>query len=577
MKRKIWILAYLISVLFLSVQTVSAQSTEFTYQGSLKTSGSAANGNHDFQFALFDAASGGNQTSSIITLNNVVVTDGIFSVQLNFGAAFPGANRFLEIRVRQTGGGAFTTLAPRQLVTGTPTAINSLQLGGLTANQFVLTGDARLSDARNPLPNSANYIQNTTAQQATSNFNISGGGTAGGTLSGNIVNAATQYNLGGNRILIAGGGNLFAGFSAGINNSSGFQNSFFGSGAGQNNTVGINNSFFGQGAGSLNLTGSNNSFFGKNAGGNVTFSGAISLFGALSDSADGLTNATAIGFRAFVTQSDSLVLGSIFNVNGAPADTSVGIGTTAPLKHLHIRGAGDQEIMIESSDTGGIRWTLQSSDGASGGRFEIIDRTNGASRLTILDDGSVGIGTTAPADRLQVNGIIRVNTLGSAGSTSICRNGNNQISTCSSSIRYKTNINSFTSGLSLIKKLRPVTFNWKADNREDFGLVAEEVAKVSPLLVTLNENGKIEGVKYDRVGVVLLNAVNEQQTQIEQQQKQIDGQKQANSDLQKQIDEQAAIIKSQQKTLENQKSEFEALKKFVCAQNPTAALCQPEQ
>ncbi len=53
----------------------------------------------------------------------------------------------------------------------------------------------------------------------------------------------------------------------------------------------------------------------------------------------------------------------------------------------------------------------------------------------------------------------------------------------------------------------------------DLGLGAEDVEKVEPLLVTYNEKGEVEGVKYDRVAVVLLNAVKEQQAQIEQQKK----------------------------------------------------------
>jgi hypothetical protein len=48
---------------------------------------------------------------------------------------------------------------------------------------------------------SGNYIQNTASLQASSNFNISGNGTAAGTLSGNIINATTQYNTGSNRVL----------------------------------------------------------------------------------------------------------------------------------------------------------------------------------------------------------------------------------------------------------------------------------------------------------------------------------------------------------------------------------------
>ena len=51
-----------------------------------------------------------------------------------------------------------------------------------------------------------------------------------------------------------------------------------------------------------------------------------------------LTNATAIGSKSFVAQSNSLVLGSINGVNGATADTNVGIGTTTPANKLHVNG-----------------------------------------------------------------------------------------------------------------------------------------------------------------------------------------------------------------------------------------------
>lgn len=45
----------------------------------------------------------------------------------------------------------------------------------------------------------------------------------------------------------------------------------------------------------------------------------------------------------------------------------------------------------------------------------------------------------------------------------------------------------------------------------DLGLVAEAVAEVEPLLTTPTDKGETEGIKYDRVGGVLVNAVNEQQ------------------------------------------------------------------
>ena len=65
--------------------------------------------------------------------------------------------------------------------------------------------------------------------------------------------------------------------------------------------------------------------------------------------------------------------------------------------------------------------------------------------------------------------------------------------------------------------MRPVTFDWKQGGEHDLGLVAEEVAKVEPLLVTHNEKGEIEGVKYDRIAVVLINAIKQQQEQMERQ------------------------------------------------------------
>lgn len=151
----------------INIIVVSAQTTEFSYQGLLTDNSASANGNFDFEFRLFEAATGGTSLGSV-QRPNVVVTNGVFSVVLDFGN-FPSANRFLEIGARPAGGGAFTTLAPRSKVLAVPlatvainaqnanlasnatnanTAQNSLRLGGVSESEFVRTGDARLSDAR---------------------------------------------------------------------------------------------------------------------------------------------------------------------------------------------------------------------------------------------------------------------------------------------------------------------------------------------------------------------------------------------------------------------------------------------
>src|SRR5947199_2083411 len=258
----------------LGAAAVFDHTSSIIYQGRLTAGGTAANGNYDLQFALFDSLSGGTQVGSTQTINTVAVSNGVFTVSLDFGAnSFPGASRFLEISARPTGG-SFTLLTPRQQVTSTPyairsanassadtatnatnatnatTATNATQLGGIAASQYVQTNDSRLSDARPPTAGSSNYIQNTASPQTASNFNISGNGTAGGTLSGNVVNATTQYNLNGTRILSnPGTSNLFGGTSAGAANTSGFRNAFFGSNAGAANTTGNTNTFVGSSAG----------------------------------------------------------------------------------------------------------------------------------------------------------------------------------------------------------------------------------------------------------------------------------------------------------------------------------------
>lgn len=111
-------------------EKLQAQGTAFTYQGQLNNSGAAAHGNFDLRFALFDAASGGAPQGGALTNSATAVSNGHFTVTLDFGNQFPGANRWLEISVRTNGGGAFLTLTPRQPITPSPYAIHA---GGVEA------------------------------------------------------------------------------------------------------------------------------------------------------------------------------------------------------------------------------------------------------------------------------------------------------------------------------------------------------------------------------------------------------------------------------------------------------------
>ena len=332
----------------------------------------AASGTYDFEFALYDQETGGTQQPPItIQRLGVQVTNGIFTVQLDFGSNgfATGRSRFLEIRLKRSGDSAFTILTPRQPVTSAPYAISSLyanssvsavtannsqQLGGVAASNFVQTNDSRLSDARTPTAGSSNYIQNTTTQQTSSNFNISGTGAA------NIFNAATQYNFGGSRILgVPNSTSVTLGLSAGnVLGSGNTDNTFVGSSAGVKCTTAVNlgdclgNTYLGRNAGASQLTGSGNTFIGIDTG-NVSPGGGSgvvlggsnnTLIGARSTLSDqSLDHVTAIGADSYAAQSNSIVLG---RNSGADQVISFGIinaqnGVSLNDQVLHLRDSGD--------------------------------------------------------------------------------------------------------------------------------------------------------------------------------------------------------------------------------------------
>ena len=426
-------------------------------------------------------------------------------------SAFPAAN--LTGSVSAANGG--TGLA------GSGSAGNYLRSNGTTwALATLQAGD---------IPNlGISYIQNGTAAQ-TGNFNITGNGTVGGnlnvngTITGNFTvpagssnyiqngtspQSSTNFNISGNG---TAGGTLSAAtvnaanqFNLGGNRvlSNGNNNLFVGTGAAPS-ASGTNNTIVGELTGNSLTSGTDNVFVGFRAGFlNVAGSSNTVIGSNANLSSAGLSFASAIGANSVATANDTIVIGKI---------------------------AGTYNTVAHPADS-------------------------------VLMPGTLTVAGNATAANLSTAGMVTVATLGMAGSEAICRNASNQIATCSSSARYKYNINSFGSGLDIVRKLRPVSFNWKADGKADMGLVAEEVAAAEPLLVNRNAAGQVEGVKYDRVGVVLLNAVKEQQAEIESLQKEVNDRKASEADL--------------KDKLSKQQYEIDALKKLVCAQNSDAAICR---
>ncbi len=106
--------------------------TAFTYQGQLMDGGNPANGTYDFSFSLFTTSTGGTKSLTVYK-ENLAVTDGLFTTQLDFGGVYVGSWRWLEIGIRPgTSKGSYTTLTPRQELTPAPIA---LALPGLRTQQ----------------------------------------------------------------------------------------------------------------------------------------------------------------------------------------------------------------------------------------------------------------------------------------------------------------------------------------------------------------------------------------------------------------------------------------------------------
>jgi len=587
MERRRSNIAGAIVLVFVFTFGAYAQSTGFTYQGRLLDAGLPPTGNYDFEFRLFDSLVSGTQQGATLTVSGVSVTNGIFTVRLDFGAQFPGVARFLQIAVRPAGGGAFTTLAPRQPITSAPYAVKSLNadsattatsadslsgacVGCVTASQI---GSVNGSAVTGEIPvasvpaGSGSYIQNTTSPQASSNFNISGTGTA------SIFNAATQYNIGGNHVLSnAGTENLFAGVGAGASNTTGSDNAFFGRSAGQANTTGVNNAFFGTSAGFSNTTGGNNAFFGRSAGQANTIGVNNAFFGTSAGFSNTTSNNNAF-FGTFAGNSNTTGGSNAFFGTSAGFSNTTGVNnaffgrSAGQANTIGVNNAFFGTFAGNSNTTGGSNAFFGSAAGFSNttgnfnaffGRNAGFSNTTGSNNTIIGDAADVGAGNLTFATAIGAGAVVTVSNrvqlgrngfdtvsigaLAAATATDLCINSDNVLAACSSSGRYKKNITNLNFGLNLVKQLRPVRFEWAERGEADLGLIAEEVAAVDPLLATYNEKGEIQGVKYKQLSVVLINAIKEQQAQIERQQKQI-----------------------------------EELKRLVCAQNPTAEICKEEK
>ena len=200
-----------------------------------------------------------------------------------------------------------------------------------------------------------------------------------------------------------------------------------------------------------------------------------------------------------------------------PTTTYIGAGVTTASALSTSKTGADTYI-----SSGGYGYDFGIGSGKNGGNAGNIYLAQGGvpdTDGTYGANGTVNVGSSAGtggtlniyADTLTKDAFTQV------GADPMCWDGSgaSSIGDCTSLRQYKTNIVDLELGLDEVLAMRPRTFDWLndmgADN--DLGFVAEEVEAVNPQLVRYNE-GKLSGVKYERLTALLVNAIQEQQTQI---------------------------------------------------------------
>jgi hypothetical protein len=289
-------------------------------------------------------------------------------------------------------------------------------------------------------------------------------------------NTATGYQaLHNNKVSF----NTADGYQALYSNTSGGGNTATGAGALYTNSIGGGNTANGQGA-----------LYSNASGGFNTAVGASALYH------NTVNNNTATGDGALytnVTGSDNTALGhrALYSSTGTN-NIAIGSGAGSNLT------TGDNNIDI----------------GAPG---------------AAVDSARIRIGVQGTQTVTLIAGIYNSAITG----TAVVVNGNGRLGVASSSQRFKDQIKSMDNASEAILALRPVTFRYKPEIDPEripqFGLVAEEVEKINPALVTRDAEGKVFTVRYEAVNAMLLNEFlkehrknEEQEATIARQQKQIE-------------------------------------------------------
>jgi hypothetical protein len=312
-------------------------------------------------------------------------------------------------------------------------------------------------------------------------------------------------------------GNTAVGYVSLYSNSTGYANTATGSGSLQANTTGYENTAEGNNALHNNSTGHNNSAFGYQALSSNISTSENTAVGSIALAANNIgDDNTAVGAVALSVNTEGYGNTSTGALSMA-ANTLGNNNTAMGYQSLYLNGTSANNTAIGSqalvSNTG--------SDNIGIGYQGGMSLSSGNNNIDIGNLGVAGesntirIGTPSTQAATYIAGIYGNTVSG----TQVVVNSKGQLGVVMSSERFKTDIEPMGEASARLRQLRPVTFHYKNDAHGSlqYGLIAEEVAKVYPDLVVRDSSGRIDAVRYDELAPLLLNELQREQKALRAQ------------------------------------------------------------
>lgn len=290
----------------------------------------------------------------------------------------------------------------------------------------------------------------------------------------------------------------FLGYEAGYGSTKAPYGYFLGYEAGYGVDTGDSSVLIGNQSGKFGNSINGAVFIGFNTGKEgVTGSNSVLIGGEAGNKASSFTNAIMIGYEA--------------GKDTVRSDNSIFIGYRTGIKY-NVDDLDENNIIIGTNISlpDGRRDSLNMGGVVFGSG--LYSATTGDPSISANTNGRIGIGVVLPQETLDVVGNGRFRTIGSGASAGALHyTADGVLTTNTSDIRLKTNVNTIENALGLINNLRGVYYKWKDGGDNRIGFIAQEVSEMVPELAFVNNNTeeKYMGVHYDNVTALLVEGVKE--------------------------------------------------------------------